>query len=115
MNSLNKIKCFFVYNRILPRNDGYIEPSNCLNKIDDDLDNELHDNQKQVDFVPEKNFDILSITKKFHIDQNIKMDNRFLSVRVDIEFFKSSNTLLLPVLSKSHFKSVRQMTRPFFN
>ena len=41
-----KLNVFFVHNRILPRNERYIEPSNCLNKIDDDLDNELHDNQK---------------------------------------------------------------------
>ena len=83
-----KLNVFFVHNRILPRNERYIEPSNSLNKIDDDFDNELHDNQKQVDFVPEKNFDILSITKKFYIDQNIKMDNGILSVRTVMEFFQ---------------------------
>ena len=64
----------------MPRIIRRIEPSNSLNKIDDDLDNELHDIQKWVDFEHEKNFDVLSITKKICIDQNIKMNNRYMDV-----------------------------------
>ena len=84
----NKLRFPTFIRSILPRNKRCIDPSNSSNKIDDDLDNELHDIQKQVDLLHVKNFDILSITKKFYIDQNIKMDNGILSVRTVMELFQ---------------------------